>query len=225
VCARSCQRKADCGNHDIDCKSNKSGNRHVENPQQKKACQETPDHGPGDVPAVKKTHPGNALRRRFNKAGNGGKRGAHQHCRGDKAYGGYKCTGENAMPVQARIESCNIRHSEQDQNCDHPDAEFETRIDSEGMEPPRNQPWQHQTPQAHPPHEGSQQHSQGDARGTDDQLQQLQPDDFINERSTAAAQKQRQQPEEVTVMRRLVSHGIIISMRRLRSGRFRNFLA
>jgi len=49
------------------------------------------------------------------------------------------------------------------------------------------------TAQAHPAHEGSQQHGEGNRGGTDHQLQQLEPDDFVDQRSATAADEQRQQ--------------------------------
>ena len=52
---------------------------------------------------------------------------------------------------------------------------------------------QQQAAQAHAAHERPQQHAQRDGRRADQQLQQLQPHDFVNQRRAAAADEQQEQ--------------------------------
>ena len=52
---------------------------------------------------------------------------------------------------------------------------------------------QGQAPQTHAAHERAEQDAERDRRRSDDQLQQLEPDDFVNQRGAAAADKQQQE--------------------------------
>src|SRR6266478_6264489 len=64
------------------------------------------------------------------------------------------------------------------------------------MEPWRDETWQGDTSQAHSAHEGAEQHSERNRRRTDYQLQQLAPNDFVNQRGAAAARKQQQKQRQ-----------------------------
>ena len=52
---------------------------------------------------------------------------------------------------------------------------------------------QQQAAEAHTAHERAEQHSHGHGGGPDDELEQLKPDDFVDERGTTAADKQQEQ--------------------------------
>ena len=60
-------------------------------------------------------------------------------------------------------------------------------------DPPRQQ----DAAEAHAAHEGAEQNAERDRGRPDGQLQQLKPDDFINQRRTAAADEEQQQCRQV----------------------------
>src|SRR5687768_11380758 len=57
-------------------------------------------------------------------------------------------------------------------------------------------PRQQQTAQAHAPHEGAEQNAQRDGRGANDELQELEPDDFVDQGRAAAADKEEHKQRE-----------------------------
>src|SRR5712692_9388792 len=60
------------------------------------------------------------------------------------------------------------------------------------MEAWRDELWQGDTPQAHSAHEAAEQHTERNRRGANHQLQQLEPNDFINQRGTTTAGEQQE---------------------------------
>jgi hypothetical protein len=56
--------------------------------------------------------------------------------------------------------------------------------------------------QAHSAHEGAEQNTQGNRGGTDHELQELAPNDFVNERGTTAGGKQEQEQRQKPLDRR-----------------------
>ena len=63
---------------------------------------------------------------------------------------------------------------------------------------------QQDTAEAHPAHEGPEQCAQGNGGGADGQLQQLEPDNLVNQSGAAAAGKQDQQDGQVRARGTLV---------------------
>src|SRR5688500_19375792 len=57
----------------------------------------------------------------------------------------------------------------------------------------RDESWQQEAAEAHAAHERAEQHTDRHRRGPDEQLQQLEPDDLVDERRATAADKQQQQ--------------------------------
>ncbi len=73
------------------------------------------------------------------------------------------------------------------------DAEFQLSVDAQRVLSAELQARQQQTAQAQPAHEGGQQHAERNGARPDHQLQQLVPDDFVDQRGAAAAGKQQQE--------------------------------
>jgi hypothetical protein len=61
-----------------------------------------------------------------------------------------------------------------------------------------NQPRQQQAPEAHAGHEGPEQNAQRDGRGANHELQQLEPDDLVDQRRAAAADEQQEERRNKT---------------------------
>ena len=72
------------------------------------------------------------------------------------------------------------------------------RVDPQRMLPAQLQPRQQEAAQAQPAHERGQQHAQRNRGRPDHQLQQLVPDDFVDQRGAAAAGEQQQQQGQMT---------------------------
>src|SRR5262249_17056592 len=107
----------------------------------------------------------------------------------------------DARPGPRRVDAADQRHAEQDQNPERPDPELERRVHTERVLPGADDARQEQTAQAHAAHEGAEQETKGNGRGSDDQLEELKPDDFVNESGTAAADKEQQQRGQIPARR------------------------
>ena len=76
---------------------------------------------------------------------------------------------------------------------EHADAELERRVDAQRMLPRVNQAREQQAAEAHPAHEGPEQDAERDRGRADHQLEELKPDDLVDQRGAAAADEQEQQ--------------------------------
>ncbi len=97
------------------------------------------------------------------------------------------------MPDHVYIEVIDIRNAEPHQDADYPNGQLERGVNAKRMASLRNKARQAQAAQTHPCHEGSQQYSQGNRGGTDHELEHLKPNDFVNQRGTAAGGEEHQQ--------------------------------
>ena len=70
------------------------------------------------------------------------------------------------------------------------------RVDAQRMLARGDHPRQQQAAQAHAAHEGAEQDAERDRRRADDQLQQLEPDDLVDQRGAAAADEQTERAQE-----------------------------
>ena len=86
-----------------------------------------------------------------------------------------------------------IRHAEQHREPDGADAQLEHGVDPQGVPPARDEARQQQAAGAHAAHERPQQHAERNGGRADHQLQELEPDDLVDQRRTAAADEQHEQ--------------------------------
>ena len=185
----------------IDCRRHKSGRGHVEHAQQVEAGQQAAQDRTRRVRAVEHAEHADALGRGLDPARSRRQRRAHQE-RGrqqaEAAHQGAQQNRRQAVPHRGRIYGIHQRHQEQHQNSTGADTEFQLAVDAQRMLPPEFQARQQQTPQAEPAHESGQQHAERDRARPDHQLQQLVPDDFIDQGGAAAAGKQQQEQGQMT---------------------------
>ena len=105
-------------------------------------------------------------------------------------------------PTAADVDAVHQRHAEQRQNAADADAQLHRGIHPQRMQ--RSRPGdarQRQAAQAQPAHEGGQQHAERNRGRADHQLQQLVPDDFVNQRGAAAGGEQHQKQREKAARR------------------------
>jgi hypothetical protein len=72
-------------------------------------------------------------------------------------------------------------------------AQLEARVHAQRMLTRRYEVRQREAAQTHAGHECAEEHSQRNRRGSDHQLQQLEPDDFVDEGCAPAADEQQQE--------------------------------
>ncbi len=101
------------------------------------------------------------------------------------------------VPAMAVYRPVSSGHAEQDENADRADAELEAGVDLQRVMSRGDAPRQQDAAEAHAAHERPEQDAQRHGRRADRQLQELEPDDFINQRRTAAADEQQQQCRQV----------------------------
>ena len=168
----------------------------VEDAQQIEAGEQAADDAAGDVAAVEETEPRHAFRRRGHPARDRRQRRAHQQRRRQEADAGSDRAQDDAGHARSRprrVDAADQRHAEQHQHGDDADAGFEQRVDPQRMLAQRDHPRQQQAAEAHAAHERAEQDAERDRRRPDDQLQQLEPDDFVDQRGAAAADEEQEQ--------------------------------
>ena len=187
---------ADRGHGHVQRHGRIGGDRHIEDAEQVEARQQAAEHGSSDIAAVKESQPRHTLRRRLHPAGDRGQGRAHQE--GWRQQADRRDDAAHVQPGHTRarpgdIDAADERHPEKEQQTDDADAKLERGVDPQRMLLRGNQARQQQAAQAHPAHEGAEQNAHGDRRRSDDELQQLEPDDLVDQRGTAAADEQQQQ--------------------------------
>ena len=190
------QRETHQPHRHIDRRRHERGRRHIEHAQQVEAGQQAADHRAHRVRAVEHPEHADAFRRRLDPARRRGQRRAHQERRrqqAEPAHQGAQQDRRHPVPHRGGVDRIHQRHQEQHQNAAGADAEFELSVDAQRMLSAEFQPRQQQAAQAEPAHEGRQQHAERNRAGPDHQLQQLVPDDFIDQRGAAAAGEQQQE--------------------------------
>ncbi len=163
--------------------------------QQVKTGEQTAENRAGNVASVKKSEPGNSSRRGLDPARHGGQRRPHQQGGRHQTDPGHHTTDDDSpetAPAHGRVDLGDPGHPEQNGDADGADPQLEHGIDAQGMMPSRNQAGKQITAQAHSSHVGAEQNAQGNRGQADDQLQKLQPDNFIDQRGATAADEQKQ---------------------------------
>ena len=184
---------------DVQPDRHERGRRHVVVPQQIEACAQAPADGARDVPGVEPAEPRHALGRRLDPARYGRQRGAHQHRRRQQAHGRDDAARQKAAqsaPARGEVHAAHERHREQEDEAACADAELEQRVHAQRMTSVRDRARQPEAAEAHPAHERAQQDADRHGRRPDHELEQLEPDGFVDESRGSAADEQEQQRGE-----------------------------
>ena len=196
------REREQCHRH-IDRRGDISRKSHVVDAQQVESGQDAARHRAGDIGAIEQSQPGNSPRRGFHPARDGGKRGAHQERRRKQADRGNRAAqdqpGESGEACARDVKAPDQGNAEQRDDPERRDPQFQKRVDAHRMMPRRNQPRESDAAQAQPAHVSREQQSQRYGRGADHQLQQLKPDDLVNQRRATAAGKQQEPGNEIAV--------------------------
>ena len=190
------QGQGDRGHGHIEGDGDVGGRGHVVDAQQVEAGQQAAEHGPGDVAAVEEAQPRHPLRAGLDPARDRRQRRAHQQRGRQQAHPGHGPAQQDARQAVAgvtRVHLFDIRHAEQHHEPDGADAQLEQGVDPQGVPPARDEARQQQAAHAHAAHERPQQHAEGNGGRADHQLQELEPDDLVDQGRTAAADEQHEQ--------------------------------
>ena len=170
---------------------------HVVHAQQVETGQQAADDGAADVAAVEVAEPGHAARRRLHPARDGGQRRAHQERRRQQADRRDDRAHGDVAAADPDVNAVDERHAEQQHQAHDADAELEDGVDLERMLLRVHVPRQQIAAEAHAAHERAEQHAERDRGRPDHQLQQLEPDDLVDQRRAAAADEQEQDERQV----------------------------
>ena len=213
------KRVADRRNRQIDRDREPRGDGGVVKPQQIEASQQAAQHGAGGVGRIKRAPPGRRARRGFHPARQRRQRRAHQHG-GRQQTRPRNCRAQqkarHAVLRAGDVDAVHQRNAGQRQRGERGDAQLQRRVNAQRM-PVRRHARQRQAAGAQAAHVSRQQEPERDGRRSDGKLQQLIPDDFVDQRRTAAGGKQRQQQRQTPrgVRRlRLILHGTSIILQR-----------
>jgi hypothetical protein len=170
--------------------------RRVIHAKQVEPRKDAAQHGASDVAAVKEAEPRDALGRGFHPSRDGRQRRTHQQRRRQQTHAGDQAAKQqpgHARSRPRRVDVADQRHADQREQSDEPDAQLETRIHAQRMLTRRHEVRQREAAQTHAAHECAEEYSQRNRRGSDHQLQQLEPDDFVDEGRAPAADEQQQE--------------------------------
>ncbi len=183
------------GDSDVDADRDIGGDGDVVDPQEVVAGEQAAEDGAGGVAPVEEAQPRHAPRRCLDPARDRRQRRAHEQRRRQQARGRGCAANEDPEDAGAgpgRVDAPHDRHPEQHREADDGDADLQHGVDTERMPLGRDDPRQQQAAQAHAAHEGAEQHAHRNGRRPDHQLQQLEPDDLVDEGGASAADKQQQ---------------------------------
>ena len=164
--------------------------------QQVEAGQQAADHGPGDVAAVEEAQPRHPLGAGLDPARDRRQRRAHQQRGRQQAHPGHGPAHQDAHQAVAgvmRIHLFEERHAEKDRQRNGADTQLKPGIDPQRVPPRRDETRKKQASRTHTAHEGPQQYAEGNSGRADDKLQELEPDDLVDQRRAAAADEQQEQ--------------------------------
>src|SRR5262249_21097935 len=91
------------------------------------------------------------------------------------------------------VDAADERHRGENQERERADAEFEQAVDSQRMLARRHDPRQQQAAETHAAHERAEQNPERDGRRSNHELQQLEPDDLVDQRRATAADEQQKE--------------------------------
>ena len=181
---------------DVERHGHERRGRHVEDPQEVKAREQAADDRAPDVAAVEIPEPRHAGRRRLDEARDRRQRRAHQDRRRQQADAGDdRPQKEVDLPGAGdrRVDAADQRHHEQHDHAQGTDTELEKRVDAERMMACADKAREQQAAEAHAAHEDAEQDAKRDGRGSNRELEELEPDNFIYESRAAGSDKEDKQ--------------------------------
>ena len=202
------------------------GRRHVVDAEQIEARQQAAEHGSGGVPAVEEAQPGDAAWSGLHPPRNGRKRGPHQHGgrqqadRADQARAAGCPAGRG--PLRRRKAALHVEPRTGPGYRRRRSPAPAPRRRAAGATAGRSRRGSRRLPRHSPPMKVPSSTPRETAGGADHQFQQLVPDDFVDQRRTAAGHKEDHQPRQEPVQRRrgggrakfVFSHAKVQSRRR-----------
>ena len=136
------------------------------------------------------------MRARLDPARHRRQRRAHQNRRRqeeDAGGDGAEDEADRAGTAPRRVDVRESRHAEEDEEPEHADGDLDERIDAQRMLARRDVARQQEAAETHAAHERAEQHSQRHRRRANHELEELEPDDLVNQGGAAAGDKQQQQ--------------------------------
>jgi hypothetical protein len=191
---RQCERGR--GNDDVDRDGDESRGGEVVHAKQVESGEQAAEHGARRVPSVEETEPRDAARCRLDPSRDRGERRSHHQCRRQQHHRAHDAAQQQPgkpQPHHGGVDVADDRHDGQHEQSEHTDPEFQHRVHAQRMLPPGNHVGEQETADAHPTHERPEKDTKRDGRRTYDQLEQLEPDDLVDERRAAAADEQQEQ--------------------------------
>src|SRR6186713_1497351 len=95
-----------------------------------------------------------------------------------------------AVPAPDGVDAADQRHGEEQHDTHDADAELERGVDPQRVPAGRDVTGQQEAAQAHPAHEGPEQHAHRHGGRAHEQLQHLEPDDLVDEGGGAAPEEE-----------------------------------
>ena len=175
------------------------GRHEIVDTQEVKTGKEAAGDGAGGVAAIKEAEPRDAARGGLDPARDGGEGGAHEHGRREEADGADKAAEHDAGPTVAgvgEVEASEGRHRVEDDEAGNGQTEFEQGVNAERVAGGGHEAREREAAEAHAAHEGAQQYGERNGGGADDELEELKPDQFVNQRGAAAADEEHEQQRE-----------------------------
>ena len=166
-------------------------NRHVVHAQEVETGEQAAEHRPADVAGIEDAEPRYACRRAPHPPRDGRQRGAHQQRRQQQAGRRDEAAKRDVAASHSGIERVDERHAPEQEQPRGAYAQLEAGVHAQRVIPGIHRPRQQEAAETHPAHERAQQHAQRDRRRTDHELQQLEPDHFVDERGAAAADEEQ----------------------------------
>ena len=110
-----------------------------------------------------------------------------------------------------RVDVRKDRHAEEDEQPEGADAELDQRVDAQRMLARGDVARQQEAAETHAAHEGAEQDAKRDRRRANDELQQLKPDDLVNEGGAAAGDKEQQQRGHIASRGHRITFVVVVS--------------
>jgi len=93
--------------------------------------------------------------------------------------------------AEGDVQTADMRHREQQHQRRRADSRFEGREYAERMQTGADEVRSQQATEAQSAHEGAEHRAERNGRGTDGELKEMEPDDFVDEGGAAASQQEK----------------------------------
>ncbi len=199
---RASERDADPRDDHVDRHGDVRRHGHVVNAQEIEAGEHAAEHRAGDVAAVEEAQPGNAFGSRLHPTGDRRERRAHEKRRRQQAERAEEAADQQirrAVQRDREVQTAGVRQSPQHEQSEAGDRQLQQRVNAERVLAARHEAGEVEATDAHAAHERAEQHPERHRRRSDDETQELEPDDLVNQRRAAASnEKEDDQWEQPT---------------------------